>query len=304
MPGLGPSTAIPTLEGPYRPNRALDQGTRLFECPAPDNLVWQDGHLLFTSGSAVLLLDGLHGHLHDHALEAEEILRFESAVTAMAAANDGSLAIGLGAEGIAIVGGEHDGKVVGTAAGAAGTVPTALCFADPHTLFACMDNTADRPDGSLWRIDLRGAEPLCLAEDLASPAGLLLHDIDTLVVSEGGRCRLVACATGRRRAPRILLDGLPGRPGRMTRGSGHRLWVTIPELGGCPAAGASPSASPVYGLVVRLNAAFMPEVSLHGGIEGRSRGAVSCLEMRGDLVVACRADGALVAVDLGQPAGH
>ena len=295
MPGLGPSTVIPTLEGPYRPNRALDRAARLFECPAPDNLVWQDGHLLFTSGPAVLLLDGLHGHLPDYGREAEEILRFESAVTAMAAANDGSLAIGLGAEGIAIVGGEHDGKIIGTIAGAAGKVATALCFADPHTLFACVDVVASkatgRPEGSLWRVDLRGAEPLCLAGDLASPRGLLLRDIDTLVVTEAGRRRLVACATGRRSAPRVLLDGLPGSPGRVARGSGHSLWLAIPGIG---------SSALAYGLVVRLTADCAPEASLHGG--ERSRGAVSCLEVRGELVVACQADGALVSVDLSHTA--
>jgi len=293
MPGLGPSTAVPILEGPYRPNQALDHGMRLFECPAPDNLVWQDGHLLFTSGSAVLLLDGLHSHPHDHSREAEEILRFESAVTAMAAASDGSLAIGLGAEGIAIVGGEHDGKIVDPIAGAAGKAATALCFADPHTLFACMDHSADempdRTEGSLWRIDLRGAEPLCLAADLSAPRGLLLRDIDTLVVSEAGRRRLVACATGRRSALRVLLDGLPGSPGRIARGSGHSLWLAIPGLGGSPLA---------YGLVVRLTTDCMPDVSLHGGTDGRSRGAVSCLEVRGELVVACQGDDTLVSVDL------
>ncbi len=124
MPGLGPSNAIASLDGPYRPNRALDIGRRLAECPGPDNLVWQDDHLLFSSGKAVLLVD----ELHDHGREAEEILRFESMVTAMAAAKDGSLAIGLGPEGIAIVGGEHDGKVVATIPGVNGDTPTALCF--------------------------------------------------------------------------------------------------------------------------------------------------------------------------------
>src|SRR5882672_10971909 len=104
----GPSIVMPILNGPYRPNRALDWGTRLAECSAPDNLVWQDDHLLFSSGNAVLLLDGLQ----EHGREAEEILRFENVVTAMATAKDGSLAVGLGADGIAIVGGEHDGRTI------------------------------------------------------------------------------------------------------------------------------------------------------------------------------------------------
>jgi len=286
MPGLGPSNAIANLDGPYRPNRALDLGTRLAECPAPGNLVWQDDHLLFSSGDAVLLLDGLHEHP-----EAEEILRFESAVTAMAAAKDGSLAIGLGPEGVAIVGGEHDGQVVSALPGVRGATPAALCFSDPHTLFACMSAGAA---GSLWRIDLRGAAPLCLAEDLAKPGGLLLRDLDTLIVSESARHRLLECATAQARRPRVLVDGLPGAPAGLARGSGGVLWLAIPTLDRRDA-GAS------RGLVVRLGAGMAAEMSLHGSGEGRSGGAASCLEVRGELIVACREDNALIAVDLGYP---
>jgi hypothetical protein len=271
----------------------LDLGTRLTECPAPDNLVWQDDHLLFSSGKAVLLLDGLH----DHSREAEEILRFDRPVTAMAAAKDGSLAVGLGAEGIAIVGGEHDGTLVGGIPGARGHATTALCFGDPHTLFACLDRTPDLTTGargSLWRIDLRGAEPLCLAEELAAPAGLLLRDLDTLVVSESARGRLLECGTARPRAPRVLLDELPGRPARLAWGSGGNVWLAIPVLD-------RREVGVSAGLVVHIRPDFTVEASLHGSREGRSRGAVSCLEMRGELIVACRDGDALIAVDLGHP---
>jgi hypothetical protein len=281
MPGLGPSNTKASLDGPYRPNRLLDRGTRLAECTAPDNLVWQDDHLLFSSGNAVLLLDGLH----DHGREPEQILRFESAVTAMAAAEDGSLAVGLGADGIAIVGGEHDGKVTAIVPGA----PTALCFADPHTLFAGIVRGAS---GALWRIDLRGAMPLCLADELAAPNGLLLLDLDTLIVAEGAGHRLLQCDTARARRPRVLLDDLPGAPGRLAPSAGQGLWIAIPTVRGAADVGDS------AGLVVRLDAGFNAETSLHGSREGRSRGAMSCLEMRGELIVACRTDGVLVAIDL------
>jgi len=281
MSGLGPSNAIANLDGPYRPNRALDLATRLAECPAPDNLVWQDDHLLFSSGKAILLLDGLH----DHAREPEEILRFETAVTAMAAAKDGSLAIGLGAQGIAVVGGEHDRRTVTTLPGAV----TALCFADPHTLLAGM-TTGNR--GALWRVDLRGAKPLGLTEELAAPTGLLLHDLDTLIVSEGRNCRLLECAATSERSPRVLLSDLPGEPAGLAQGADNTLWLAIPRL--CQRAKPNTSG----GLVVRLNPGFRAEASLHADSAGRARGAASCLEMRGELIVACRDDGVLVAVDL------
>jgi len=290
MAGPGQTDALPNLDGPYRPNRALDQAARLAQCTAPDNLVWQDDHLLFTSGNAVLLLDGLH----EHGREAEQILRFESVVTAMAAAKDGSLAIGLGAEGIAIVGGEHDGTVIPTVGDSIGSVPAALCFADPHTLFVCMGPSEDAPKapGALWRIDLRGAAPLCLATGLASPSGLLLRNLDTLIVAESARYRLVECAAGTPQSPRIVLDDLPGHPGRLAWGSGNTIWLAIVSLR------EGPVAAEPYGLVLRLGAGLAPRASLHGRSEGRSRGVTSCLETRGELIVTCSADDALLSVDL------
>jgi hypothetical protein len=283
---------MPILNGPYRPNRALDHGTRLAECPAPDNLVWQDDHLLFTSGNTVFLLDGLHD-----GAEAEEILRFECAVTAMAAADDGSLAIGLVDGGIAIVGGDHDRRTITAIGGAIGSIPTTLCFADPHMLFVCLVPAREkmRPEGSLWRIDLRGTEPICLAAGLVGPSGLLLQNFDTLIVSESGCRRLLECSTTAPRVPRLLLDDLPGEPARLARGARDSVWLATPTL-------SSPSSMPMpYGLVVHLSADLAPQDSLHGGSGGRSRGVTSCLEARGELIVACRADDALILVDLAHP---
>jgi hypothetical protein len=294
MAGLGQTDSLPNLDGPFRPNRALDQAVRLAECTAPDNLVWQDDHLLFTSGNAVLLLDGLH----ERGREAEQILRFENSVTAMAAAKDGSLAVGLGTDGIAIVGGEHDGAVIPTIGDDIGSVPTALCFADRHTLFACIgpgEESAPRSEGALWRIDLRGAAPLCLAEGLRSPAGLLLRNLDTLLVAESARCRLVECSTVAARPPRVVLDDLPGHPGRLAWGSGNTIWLAITALR------EERVAAGPYGLVIRLGAGLAPRASLHGRSEGRSRGVTSCLETRGELIVTCSADDALLSVDLVHP---
>jgi len=280
MPGLRPSDTIPILDGPFRPNRALDQATRLAACAAPDNLVWQDDHLLFTSGRAVLLLE----IMNDHDREVEQILRFESDVTAMAAAKDGSLAIGLAGGGIAIVGGEHDGEVLDGIAGALSHAATALCFADPHTVFACLE-----PGGSVWRLDLRGMAPIRLAEGLASPRGLLLRGKDSVVVSEAARCRLVECSASVQRPPRILVDGLPGYPGRLAPTGTNGIWLTISALR---------EQEGRYGLVLRLNAAFEAEASLHGSADGRCRGVTSCLQTRHELIVACCADDALISVDL------
>ncbi len=97
---------MPSMNGALRPNQKLDHALLLAECPAPDNLLWQDDHLLFTSGKRVLLLD----NLHQEEAEPEEILHFDGEITALAAAEDGSLAVALGAAGIVLVGGTYDGN--------------------------------------------------------------------------------------------------------------------------------------------------------------------------------------------------
>jgi hypothetical protein len=120
----------------------------------------------------------------------------------------------------------------------------------------------------------------------------LLHDLDTLIVAEGASCRLLGCDTARPQRPRVLLRDLPGAPGRLAPSAEHGFWLAIPAVTGPEEFGDS------AGLVVRLDAGYNAEVSLHASSAGSSRGAMSCLEMRGELIVACRTDGVLVAVDL------
>lgn len=295
------------MEGALRPNQALDNATLLAKCRAPDNLVWQDDHLLFTSGRQILLVDGLH----DGVGEPEEILRFDTDVTAMAAADDGSLAVGLGTAGIAIVGGAHDGKAIAGLGGKHLICPTALCFADPDTLFVCIGSDTHAPDawqrdlrahrasGSLWRIRLDGSDPVCLAARLAFPAGLLLRDERWLVVSEAGRHRVLEFATVERSAPRVLLGDLPGCPGRLSPASDGGAWLAVFAI----RLTRSPVPSRSYGLAVRLDRDFIPTASLHGRADGHRHGVASCLETRGELFVACRGGDALLSADLTREPG-
>jgi hypothetical protein len=332
LPWTRPAATVPSMDGALRPNRALDDAALLAEVPAPDNLVWQDDHLLFTSGKRVLLLDSLH---HEGA-EPEQILHFESEITALAAAEDGSLAVGLG------------GKML--------IAPTALCFSDPDTLYVCVgsdlhpaaawprDLLERRTAGSVWRVPLDGGEPTCLASHLAFPNGLLLREGGRIAVSEAWRHRLLDFPTRKRGAPRVLLDDLPGYPGRLSPAADGGAWLSVfaPRsqlvefvlredryrhwmmqsiepahwIGPTLRAGLSykepmqggavktlgifkpwaPSRS--YGLAVKLDRDFIPTTSLHSRADGKRHGVTSCLENRGELIVACRGDNALVSAEL------
>lgn len=353
LPWMRPAATVPSMDGALRPNQELDSAALLAECAGPDNLVWQDDHLLFTSGKRVLLLDSLH----QEGAEPEEILHFDSAITALAAAEDGSLAVALGAAGIVIVGGTHDGKAITALGGKKLIAPTALGFSDPGTLFLCVGSdlhaAADwqrdllerRTAGSVWRVPLDGGDPVCLAANLGWPNGLLLHD-GRIAVSEAWRHRLLDFPTRERGAPRVLLDDLPGYPGRLSPAPDGGAWLAVfaprsqlvefvlrehryrrwmmetiepahwiaPSLraglsykepmqgGAVKTLGIfkpwSPSRS--YGLAVRLDGDFTPTTSLHSRADGKRHGVTSCLEIRGELIVACKGDNVLVSADLAQ----
>jgi hypothetical protein len=351
MPWMRPAATVPSMDGALRPNRDLDDAVLLAECAAPDNLVWQDDHLLFTSGKRVLLLD----NLHQEGVEPEQILQFDSEITALAAAEDGSLAVGLGASGIAILGGSHDGSTIAALGGKKLIAPTALAFADPDTLFVCVGSefhpAADwqrdllerRSTGSVWRVPLDGGAPMCLATHLAYPAGLLLHE-GRIAVAEAWRHRLLDFPAQERGSPRVLLDDLPGYPGRLSPAPDGGAWLAVfaprtqlvefvlredryrhwmmqtiepahwiaptlraglsykePMQGGAVKTLGifkpwAPSRS--YGLAVRLDREFIPTASLHSRADGKRHGVTSCLEIRGELIAACRGDNALVSADL------
>jgi hypothetical protein len=354
LPWTRPAATVPSMDGALRPNQALDQAVLLAECAAPDNLVWQDDHLLFTSGKRVLLLDSLH----QEGAEPEEILHFDSEITALAAAEDGSLAVGLGPSGIVLVGGAHDGRTIVGLGGKKLIAPTALAFADPDTLFVCIgsdlhpaaewqrDLLERRTAGSVWRVPLDGGDPLCLAAHLAFPTSLLPHGDGRIAVAEAWRHRLLDLPARERGAPRVLLDDLPGYPGRLSPAPDGGAWLAVfaprtqlvefvlredryrhwmmqtiepshwiaptlraglsykePMQGGAVKTLGifkpwAPSRS--YGLAVRLDGDFIPTTSLHSRADGRRHGVTSCLEIRGELIAACKGDNALVSVDLNQ----
>jgi hypothetical protein len=280
---------VRTADDALRQNNALDHAIVLAECPAPDNLLWQDDHLLLTSGSRVLLLDSLQ-----EGAELEEILHFDNEITALAAAEDGSLAVALGSAGIIIVGGAHDGKAISSLGGKALIAPTALGFAGADTLFICLGADLSPGDGwqstsgSVWRVSLGGGSAVCLASDLAYPSGLLLHD-GRIAVAETGRKRLLDFSTLEREAPRILLEDLPGHPGRLSAAPGGGAWLAV---------FAPPAPLHPFGLALGLDRDFAPLCALQSRTDAKRDGVASCLEIRGELIVACKGGNVVVAAEL------
>jgi hypothetical protein len=54
----GKAITIPPMDGPLRPNTALDEAAVVRRAQAPDNLCFDGKQILYSSGSEVLALTG------------------------------------------------------------------------------------------------------------------------------------------------------------------------------------------------------------------------------------------------------
>jgi hypothetical protein len=228
----GQAVTIPPLDGAFRPNTALDEADVALEARAPDNLVFDGGRVLFTSGAEILALPAAEGG------SPEALAHFDSPLAALAASPDGALAAGLDDGRVIVRGGPHDGRTLAPPEGIG--CPTALAWSDPGTLLVCHGSAVHRPadwvvdlmaknaSGSLWRIDLASGEQTCLAHALAWPYGLLLDAAGRrLVVAESWRHRLLALPIANGATPEVILAKLPGYPARLSPAAGGGAWLGL-----------------------------------------------------------------------------
>jgi hypothetical protein len=224
-------SAVPMMDGPLKPNTTLDEAPVVLRLPEIDNLTATPEALFASQGAGLLRL-----RISGDAMEASEVRAFSSAITCLAAAASGVLAIGLDGQGIVIQGGRHDGVQIKELNGTPLRSPTAALFLDPDTLvvangsaeFMMADWKRDlmnrRSTGSVWRIALNGKDATPLARNLAFPNGLA-PGAGTLLVSEAWRHRVVALDDGK--TPRAVLSELPAYPSRIVPASAGGYWLAM-----------------------------------------------------------------------------
>ena len=133
----GKAITIPPLDGAFRANTGLDDSAVFAELPAADNLCAAGGRLFASSGA------GLYALSDGGAPEPVET--FASAITALAAAQDGALAVAL-----------DDGTLLES--GQPVTLPkgiaciTALAYGDDGSLW--LANGSEKQPASAWVADL------------------------------------------------------------------------------------------------------------------------------------------------------
>jgi hypothetical protein len=84
-----------------------------------------------------------------------------------------------------------------------------------------------RATGSVWRVDLRSKAATCIADGLAFPNGVLV-DGGRIAVSESWSHRILRFdADGARGRPEVVLEDLPGYPGRLAAAANSGAWLAI-----------------------------------------------------------------------------
>lgn len=322
----GRAITIPPPDGAFHHNTALEDAPLFAELPDADNLCHANGRLLATSGAQL--------HALSNGAVPELLETFASAISALAASADGTLAVALD-DGTLIEG----GKAVILPNGIA--CITALAYGPDRSLWLANGSYRHPPSdwasdlmeksaaGSVWRRE-PGGNVTRIAEGLGWPYGLL-PDLDSAVVTESWRHRLVRVGGG---SIQPVLEHLPGYPARLSPATGGGAWLAIfaprnrliefvlqekhyrhdmmasvprefwiaPSLssgnsfleplqcGAIRSMGVHKAWSPSRsgGLVVRLDANFVPQSSLHSRANGCRHGTTSAIEAGGRLLVASK----------------
>lgn len=229
--------ANPVLDGPMRPNSALD------ECPVvsdaakePDDIAFAvDGTAYVTSGNRLIRFADA-----DFARPATAA-EFDGLATGVASHPEGGVVVCVAGKGVAFIDGPESGRILEIQGQGGLKCPTAITVGPQGAIYVCDGSLQNSPDrwahdlmekrssGRVLRIDANSNQVEVLATGLAWPNGTCLAgDQRSLIVSEAwahNLLRLPLAGTGPLGArPETVMQNLPGYPARIAPfGSGYCL---------------------------------------------------------------------------------
>ena len=217
------SVTVPVMDGPLKPNDAIERTALVASMPRAGTLVRRGETLLFSRGREVLELQAAGG--------VATLATVEGEISALAVASDGSLAIGVAGQGVVIDAPDGSRRVV---EGAGLACVTALCFL-PDGALAIANGSLDVAPGD-WAHDLLGhgqsgsvalvgpgaTEARVLVDGLRFPSGLcaVAGAPDRLAVCEAWAHRIVEVSVPERRVAGVLSEQLPCYPARLSPRAG------------------------------------------------------------------------------------
>ena len=225
--------AIPSLDGPWQPNRRLDDGaTEHASLERADDLVVHGGTLLATYKAGIAGVDGKPRY----EAELGKHVKGEAFAGALASHGD-QLAVGVDGVGIVLLSGSKAGTVLSATDGEPLKYPTSAAFADDKTLIVtegsqkeptaryAWDLMRKGASGRVLKFDVSSGKATTIARDLQFPYGAAVQG-DRVVVTEAWSHRLLSFSVNGG-AAKILVKNYPGYPTRLKNGKDGGLWLTF-----------------------------------------------------------------------------
>jgi len=224
------SVTVPSMDGALRPNTRLDEASIVIEAADVDDLAIVGERLYFSQGARLMVLDGRGG-------TPRLVETFPSAISALAAAADGRLAIGFDDGGVVIRKRPEDAVGTTVALPVATASPTALTFAADGSLLVCVGSLRNRASqwkrdlmmlgssGAVWRVPASGGKTEVLGQGMSFPIGATMDGNGDVIVSEAWKHRLVRLSRTGGWEP--VLTDIPGYPGRIKAAAGLGHWLCI-----------------------------------------------------------------------------
>jgi hypothetical protein len=339
---------VPPMDGPLKPNRLIEDAEVVAQFAAPEDMAW-DGQALWVADGAKLLCQSASGAW----AEAFNFDRPITAVTyspllgVVAAVGGDDIRVskrGAWKEGKRQIAGRAVRCVTALSAAQDGS----LIVTEGSSAYANAEWSHDLMSlgrtGRVCRVTPDANGDIELATNLRHAFGGI-EQANRVWISESWGHRVVAVDGSRRASGRAaVVDRLPAYPSRMARAQGGGAWLTLfaartrliefvlrepeyrrrmmadvdPRYWVAPAlsSGSSfleplqggsvkqlgimkPWAPPrSYGLVVRLDASGLPMFSLHSRADGRHHGIVAACEADGYLYMLSKGSGRLLRVAL------
>jgi sugar lactone lactonase YvrE len=228
--------ALPVMDGPWTPNRRLDQAWPLGpDIDGCDDIAQaQDGRLFISAGRQILELSG--ADLAQRRVHAE----FQQEVGPLLAAG-GALYAGLAGAGVVRLDAQGretarlqaaDGRPLHCATAIAALPDGRLAITEGSSQNPpqrwCHDLMERRALGRLLAADADLSQAATVLDHLAWPAGLLVQaDRGQLWFSESWRHRLLALPLAAGAAPQPLVRNMPGYPGRLAPDRSGGAWLAL-----------------------------------------------------------------------------
>ena len=215
---------LPALDGPLRPDRALDVAERVMQAEQLSNVVVRgDGEQICASGAAIRVVGG------------QELGVTPARISAMASSSEGLLAVGLETGGVVVIDRAGNRQVID--GGQHLNCPTAIAFLEERMIVVAngsarrgpgawrADLMAKAPSGSIVICNLDGGRAERVLDGLAWPAGLAVAPSGNLLVTESARSRVLSVPIARPIEFRAVWEDIPAYPGRLARCEQGEYWV-------------------------------------------------------------------------------